>query len=739
MKAFFHPLIILLCVQNSFAQTCDTLHRLDLFYRLNSDEIGWNAEHAMDSVFKKLSLPKDMYLVKITGYSDGVGSKQSNERLSQERARRVAAYFEKYHFKASNILFKGAGSPGAIPDSSNAKLRKVHVVIFIHHPHNALFPSSLKKFEQFTLPGDLGGNIITADSTILLVPTSTFLDPEGDTVNGNITLLYREFRDTLDLLLRGIGLDIKDGFLHTTGMFELEAFSGKTPLHIVPGKKIGVIFGLNHREPLLDLYWRNDSTSNWDFKMHVTDADGRVNENRYWISGCAGMMPYCGGVDDCGRLVFLVDKGLLFANSELGISEQVKIYNDAQNNILKPIVEKISRIDKERGVVNGMITERKKEYKRRDTLIYKIERIETSGHKLVFHLRCDETEYNETMAFGGADLKIKNRVPDSLFKVEWDFCRVTAGKKNKFSMVLMKNGRKQKLQDLKMLPHDKGRVDKKAVYADYKKRLKEREKRAGEISDTIALLQKQLQLLNKKRFSLDSLRNIEAEKIRNRNLDDLNCFWQLNWPYMSEREKSLGYQKWITYFDSNRVAMRKRFESIQKQKKYRDCKKLSNQRDSIWALLDRMTQPYVTGFSDSIKTTRRDTVILSLGISKLGVYNIARPCDLPRKKSDWINIKAYLFRNDTLRITEVYLVTPPYNTMLDLNARVMYSPYQFSLSPSFHDLRIIAFDQKGTPYTNKFSLLEGSSPDKLLLQTVELVPLRNMSDIAPLFKLTQKN
>jgi len=244
---------------------------LIFFIKLNSDQISWDAEHSIDSVFKKLIYPRSMYYIDITGYSDNVGTRLSNIRLSDSRAEKVAKYFEKYHFIPNRIKYHGAFNSLAKDNQDkkeNPRQRKVHVKMYIKPAQNKFFPRFLEEFERYSLPVDLGGNIKTQSHTKLLIPSDAFIDQFGNEITSDITIMYREYRDTLDFLLRGIPMNNSNssGIYNSTGMFEILAFSGRTQVFLKPQKSIGIIFGLNKRLPRIDLYFYNDSLRHWVFE-----------------------------------------------------------------------------------------------------------------------------------------------------------------------------------------------------------------------------------------------------------------------------------------------------------------------------------------------------------------------------------------------------------------------------------------------------------------------------------------
>jgi hypothetical protein len=130
------------------------------------------------------------------------------------------------------------------------------------------------------------------------------------------------------------------------------------------------------------------------------------------------------------------------------------------------------------------------------------------------------------------------------------------------------------------------------------------------------------------------------------------------------------------------------------------------------------------------RSTKRDTVILALCISKTGLYNIAFPFSYNLTPKDQLHISCYRFRNDTLNISTAWLVDKNYNSMFSLSSYPPYGPYCFPdlFSRSF---RIIAFDEKGIPYiSGMMNTWNAKDPSQGCLQ---LNRLTGRKDLEPLF------
>ncbi len=88
-----------------------------------------------------------------------------------------------------------------------------------------------KKHHHFT-----GSNV--------MIPKNAFVDEDGFSVCGEVSVLYREFHSPEEIFLSGIPMgnmgDEKNPALQSAGMFEMKAFQGGSELDLAAGKNISI-------------------------------------------------------------------------------------------------------------------------------------------------------------------------------------------------------------------------------------------------------------------------------------------------------------------------------------------------------------------------------------------------------------------------------------------------------------------------------------------------------------------
>jgi outer membrane protein OmpA-like peptidoglycan-associated protein len=79
----------------------------------------------LDKLYKFMSLKKTV-VIEISGHTDNVGNKDSNQKLSEDRANSVKNYLVKKGIAAARIEIKGYGDSLPVADNSSEEGRKLN-------------------------------------------------------------------------------------------------------------------------------------------------------------------------------------------------------------------------------------------------------------------------------------------------------------------------------------------------------------------------------------------------------------------------------------------------------------------------------------------------------------------------------------------------------------------------------------------------------------------------------------
>ncbi len=100
--------------------------------------------------------------------------------------------------------------------------------------------NDLSDFASTTINANQGGIYEYESGSRLVIPSSAFVDDKGHLIEGDVTIYYREYVNTVDFFLAGIPLDYDNQLLEPNGMVEVFAQKDGQLISLAPGKSIHV-------------------------------------------------------------------------------------------------------------------------------------------------------------------------------------------------------------------------------------------------------------------------------------------------------------------------------------------------------------------------------------------------------------------------------------------------------------------------------------------------------------------
>ena len=99
---------------------------------------------------------------------------------------------------------------------------------------------------NYEVDNSSSATIKTSSGTAIKIPANAFVDENGNPVEGNVTVSYREFKNPLDFILSGIPMSYNDGegknqFI-SAGMFEINASVDGKKVFLKEGSKVEMDF-----------------------------------------------------------------------------------------------------------------------------------------------------------------------------------------------------------------------------------------------------------------------------------------------------------------------------------------------------------------------------------------------------------------------------------------------------------------------------------------------------------------
>jgi hypothetical protein len=151
----------------------------------------------------------------------------------------------------------------------------------------------------YTFRAENGLSFTYPSGSRIFIPKNAFVDAFGETVAGDVTVSYREFRDAADILVSGIPMKYDSAGqtidFESAGMFELAASAGTQEVFVAPGKNIDMQFAVTKTESSYNFY-RLDEQKGWEYRgkpgAMVTTVAGRNSDPQSSYTGSIAIDAY---------------------------------------------------------------------------------------------------------------------------------------------------------------------------------------------------------------------------------------------------------------------------------------------------------------------------------------------------------------------------------------------------------------------------------------------------------------
>ena len=125
-------------------------------------------------------------------------------------------------------------------------------------------------FETYTVAANEAQDFFTASGSHISIPANGFMDKDGQPLEGEVTLKYREFHTPADFFVSGIPMTYDSAgttyHFESAGMFELQGLQGDQPVHINPDAPMTVQLASYQEGEQFNIYQLNEKTGIWDYK-----------------------------------------------------------------------------------------------------------------------------------------------------------------------------------------------------------------------------------------------------------------------------------------------------------------------------------------------------------------------------------------------------------------------------------------------------------------------------------------
>ena len=130
---------------------------------------------------------------------------------------------------------------------------------------------------------EIGGEFTHSSGSAIVVPKNAFVDKNGNSLNGEIELRYREFHHPIDFILSGIPMTYDSAGIEYTfesaGMIEIYGYQNGKPVQLADNKPIRIEMHPKDGSSRFNLYELDTSSGNWKYKGKTELVSEDIDES----------------------------------------------------------------------------------------------------------------------------------------------------------------------------------------------------------------------------------------------------------------------------------------------------------------------------------------------------------------------------------------------------------------------------------------------------------------------------
>lgn len=669
-------------------------------YHLTNDQ-----RKAIDEVVNGLANIPQAYDVQVVGHTDNVGDLSYNQRLSEQRARAVSKYMERFGFASKHIEDSGEAfnQPLATNDSEEGKARnrRVEVIISIHQVQLPQM-SNVSTTKSYEVEVEAGAILEYPSGTKLAIPANAFVDANGNPVTGTVEVQYAEFSSPVDFMFSGASMvthqDGEMAYYNSAGMFEITANKDGQELLLGEGKQIEVGLAMRDSMENVNFYEYNKATREWTTLGKLTDEQGnpiatqgmatagRVATDAFdgFAISVEDPQYYCNN-QGCWGVVNALKDGINFAQSKKSLQElqaDYQRYSEKRNKATYKHYE----LAAQQSTVSSKLRKVQHSYKLR---------IRSGGkRKQTLVLRCKAKVNNELDEMNGVvwhyDFIENEKLNRRWAKAIYHTCEIQSQGDGQYTLSMacpdtsfsipvtpvLKGRSIGNFRVVQKVKRKKARYD--AVYAAYQADVDSLSQRLKSIEAEDAKVQAEVNRLNAILLGLP-------------NQNRLVCLAEFSKGISTNpTEKAFSYEGWLNYFDNNKSQLLARYQSYEQTAEYQACKA---EVDSVQAQIAARQE------AQRLASEKRNKINQLAGqtlmISNLGMFNADQVKRLPSP----VQILAkYEDQNGTkVEPIGIFMCFKSINGVIEYNGFLGYSPYKFKV-PRYDKMAMFAIDLDGNMY-----------------------------------------
>lgn len=693
MKSILRGIFLFLWIGTacSFSQNNSQLVKeITVYFESASSVISKAEAIKMEEAIQSLT-DSHLYSIELIAHTDSEGSAAYNDNLSAQRAKSVADFLVNKGFFNRKISFVAQGEHQPIAenetDLGKAQNRRVTIKILKKFDDKLSVGGFTIEEKYYTISAENPQKIEYPSGTVIEIPENAFVDKNGNSVTGDVQLSYIEYRNPVDFILGNIPMDYhQDGekfVFNSGGMFKIKATHQGEEVFLGKDKNINLDFPLTENLPDLNFYRFDETTNQW--KEEAKNINPPKNESIdlttfFRAERNVGLVT---AVDTIARDT-IANRGISFLNES-----DLQCYDVAYYLKMGKIFASI----KDTLMEKKKWTSRKMEKintKKQRTIEFqignseRIKRVHIENQK-AYDVKCKvKTESDNEIRI----TTNTNSYPDKLNTIKWIRTSTTAvdsgsllsikrEASNLYVVTVSDSLGKKTTEKLKMADFT---AQNEAIVNTISKQINNRQ---IQIQRLQGLATNQSKIIENKKRLISKLKKIKYANndtiLKSNQL--VKRFWEFNKEYMTDEEKLLTEDQWITFFDANKPLFSHRYKEIE-NKQVQQCLERVKQ-------LERANKNAIAIYN------AETTVRQKLSISSLGIFN----CDQIQRLFEplIVNVEYTDQQNNKIIPIFIYIVDEKINGLLKYDGYMGYSPNRFAYSPK-SKTTLLAFDAVGNAY-----------------------------------------
>lgn len=249
-------------------------HRHTIYFASGQSTLSYQMIEKLEQELVAVQAKMATYTVHLTGHTDHVGDKKSNEILSQKRCEVVRDALLEQQLDADKITYEIYTDEKPAEDNNQAHNRRVEIVFEVLPTQSMEIPTA-----RWSVDPTKGGEFVYERSgSVVRIPPNALLYEDGQPVQGNVEIRYKEFRDPVDFLISDIPMEHEGQQFNSAGMFDIQAKQGDKNIVFDANQMMEIDLVLS-ADSLDDLsFYTYDSTTRAWTTIDSFDSNKSINE-----------------------------------------------------------------------------------------------------------------------------------------------------------------------------------------------------------------------------------------------------------------------------------------------------------------------------------------------------------------------------------------------------------------------------------------------------------------------------